>query len=469
MLYKKITPKLDMNLFKNPTAEYRGAPFWGWNCNLKFEELEKQLEVLKIMGFGGAHLHVRTGMTIAYLGDQFMELIKKCVYKAKETDMLIWLYDEDRWPSGAAGGFVTKEIKYRAQHLLFTPYPYGSVKNNVSEKRVLSTVKAVRTENGKLLTCFDIHLNSDGKLIEWRQINEEEDARYEKWYAYVERNRESPWYNNQDYINVLNKEAVDCFINTTHNRYFDVVGEEFNKTIPAIFTDEPQLPKKTTLKYATEKEDIMLPWIDDLVDTFQAFYKEDLLKNLPELIWERIDNLPSTIRYHYHDHICERFTQAYMDNLGSWCSKHSIAFTGHMLGEESLKAQTYVLGDVMRCSRKLELPGIDMLCANFEYTTAKQTQSIVHQYNKEGMLSELYGVTNWDLDFRGHKLHGDWQAALGVTIRVHNLAMVSLKGEAKRDYPGSINYQASWWRKYSMVEDHFARLNTVLTRGKPIV
>ena len=35
MLYKKNkNSKLDFELFKNPTAEYRGAPFWAWNCEL---------------------------------------------------------------------------------------------------------------------------------------------------------------------------------------------------------------------------------------------------------------------------------------------------------------------------------------------------------------------------------------------------------------------------------------------------
>lgn len=115
------------------------------------------------------------------------------------------------------------------------------------------------------------------------------------------------------------------------------------------------------------------------------------------------------------------------------------------------------------------MPGIDMLCHSFEYTTAKQAQSAVHQFGREGMLSELYGVTGWAYDFRGHKIQGDWQAALGVTVRVPHLSWVSMAGEAKRDYPASINYQSPWFREYGMVEDHFARVNTALTRGKPVV
>lgn len=85
------------------------------------------------------------------------------------------------------------------------------------------------------------------------------------------------------------------------------------------------------------------------------------------------------------------------------------------------------------------------------------------------MLSELYGVTGWDYDFRGYKLQGDWQAALGVTVRVPHLAWMTMKGEAKRDYPASISYQSPWAEEFSMIEDHFARLNTALTRGKPVV
>ena len=55
--------------------------------------------------------------------------------------------------------------------------------------------------------------------------------------------------------------------------------------------------------------------------------------------------------------------------------------------------------------------------------------------------------------------------ALGVTIRCHHLSYMSMEGEAKRDWPASINYQSPWWEKYSYIENYFARVNTVLTRG----
>ena len=46
----------------NPGAEYRGKPFWSWNGALEEEELLRQIDVMKEMGFGGYFMHSRTGL-----------------------------------------------------------------------------------------------------------------------------------------------------------------------------------------------------------------------------------------------------------------------------------------------------------------------------------------------------------------------------------------------------------------------
>ncbi len=468
MLYpRKNDPILSEELFRNPGSEYRGTPFWAWNCELEKDELLRQLDVLKKMGLGGAHMHVRTGMATPYLSDEHMALIKACVDKCRDEKMLAWLYDEDRWPSGAAGGIVTKEMKYRARHLMMTVHPYG---DSESEKAITHmSGRSGRSNNGYLLGCYDVVLDENDCLKSAKKIDPAETAEGRKWYAYVETDPANPWYNNQTYVNTLDKEAIQRFIDVTYERYLETCGEDFGGVVPAIFTDEPQFSHKQTLGFAREERDVMLPWSDDVPDTFMEAYGEDIVAHLPELLWELPDNERSLIRYHYHDHIAERFAQAFADQCGKWCGEHNLMLTGHMMEEPWLRSQTAALGETMRSYRAFQLPGIDMLCARFELTTAKQAQSAAHQYGRPGVLSELYGVTGWAFDMRGHKLHGDWQAALGVTVRVHHLSWVSMKGEAKRDYPASMNYQSPWWTDYHVVEDHFARVNTALTRGRPLV
>jgi len=461
MLYKKNkSNQLDTALFKKPTCEYRGTPFWSWNCKLTPEILTKQIEYLKEMGLGGFHMHSRTGMATPYLTDEFMDLVKICVKKAEDEEMLAWLYDEDRWPSGSAGGLVTKDPKYRIRELIFTP-------NEISGD--LDFEASIEKGAPYLVACYDIKLNDAGELIYYKKIDRNENAVGDKWFAFSCTGVPNPWYNNQTYVNTLSKEAIDKFIEYTYEGYKKAIGDKFGKSVPAIFTDEPQFRHKGTLNFAHDKKEIPLPWSPDVPETFLRAYGFDLLSKLPELIWELPDNKISKARYLYHDHIAERFASAFADNCGSWCEKNNLMLTGHMMEEPTLFSQTAALGDTMRSYRSFQLPGIDMLCNNVELTTAKQAQSASHQYGREGVLSELYGVTNWDFDFRGHKFQGDWQAALGVTVRVQHLSWVSMAGEAKRDYPASISYQSPWYKEYPYVEDHFSRLNTALTRGKPVV
>ncbi len=466
MLYKKnYLSTLSDELFRSPTSEYRAAPFWAWNCRLEEDELLRQIEIFHEMGFGGFHMHVRTGMDTEYLSDEFMHLIRSCTDKAKSEKMLAWLYDEDRWPSGAAGGIVTKDKRFRARHLLFTVRPYDGSAGFTDD----STSRGVRSEDGELLACYDIVLDSDGYLKSYRRIGENDPVEGTKWYAYLEISGANPWYNGQAYLNTLDKKAVERFVEVTHERYKEVVGDEFDETVPAIFTDEPQFTRKTLMDNSTDTDDLIMPWTDDFAKTYSDTYSQDIMEFLPEIFWDLPDGKVSAARYRYHDHIAERFSSAFADTVGGWCRENGIALTGHMMDEPTLESQTGALGEAMRSYRSFGLPGIDMLCSWKEYTTAKQAQSAAHQFGYEGVLSELYGVTDWDFDFRGHKLNGDWQAALGVTVRVPHLSWVSMAGEAKRDYPASINYQSPWYKKYSCVEDHFARVNTAMTRGVPIV
>lgn len=467
MLYPKNEFPFQEAQFQNPDSEYRGTPFWAWNCYMTKEKISMMIDTLKTMGMGGGHIHCRTGLDNPYMGEEFLDLVEDSNKKLKKEKMLTWLYDEDRWPSGSGGGMVTKNEKYRIRFLVFSPC---RLEKNQTGSKVTSTGQAVRSDKRRLLSRYEV-LIRDGWLIDYHRLSEAEvpQSGYDEWFAYLEISGENPWFNNQAYVNTLDKKAIQCFIEVTHEKYKEKLGAEFGKSIPAIFTDEPQFCHKTRLCYAEDKTEVIIPYTDDFDETFTEAYGHDFLSYLPELFWEKGENCVSEIRYQYHDHVCERFVSAFADTLGNWCRQNGLMLTGHMMDEPTLESQTAALGEAMRSYRAFQLPGIDMLCDRRELSTAKQAQSAARQFGCPSVLSEMYGVTNWDFDFRGHKLQGDWQAALGVTVRVHHLTWTSMGGEAKRDYPAAIGYQSPWYREYYYVEDYFARINTLLTRGKAVV
>ncbi|HHV10987.1 MAG TPA: hypothetical protein GXX75_11985 [Clostridiales bacterium] len=459
---------IDLDKLENPSKEYRGAPFWAWNSSLDKAGLEFQIKALKEMGFGGCHIHSRVGLEVPYLSDQFLDMMEFSIEKAKEEDMLICLYDEDRWPSGYGSGIVTKEKKFRAVHLLLTTVPY---EESIVEEKIIYKANfavGVRTNVGKLIAVYDVVLDSNGYLVEYNIIDATAKAKGTKWYAYIEENPPHTWYNGGAYVDVLNKDAIDSFIGTSYQKYKERFGKDFGKWIPSIFTDEPHMIFKTNLKTPFDKEDLFMPWTWNIQEKCIQKYHVNLIDNLPVLFWE-MENNDRTIRYAFHKILADLFEESYSRNIGTWCEENNISFTGHYLYEETLFEQNRSDGDLMRMYRDMDLPGMDLLFDEVALTTAKQIQSIVHQYAKAGATSEEYGVTNWAFELRDYKFQSDWQAALGINKRVPHLSLMSLKGEAKRDFPASISYQAPWAKQMKVLEDHFARVNMLLEKGKPVV
>ena len=102
---------------KNPQNKYRALPFWSWNGKLDQMELNRQVDILQEMGFGGAFMHSRCGLQTEYMSEEWILLVEKTADCFASKNMQGWLYDEDRWPSGSCGGLATKKQENRQKSL----------------------------------------------------------------------------------------------------------------------------------------------------------------------------------------------------------------------------------------------------------------------------------------------------------------------------------------------------------------
>ncbi|HOK05245.1 MAG TPA: glycosyl hydrolase [Victivallales bacterium] len=447
-----------LNEFIKPSSIYRGKPFWSWNGKLDKNELLRQLDVMKEMGLGGAFMHSRTGLATEYLSDEWFSLINACAEHCKKNEMEAWLYDEDRWPSGAAGGIVTKNKKFRMKSLHININSAGNYKYSKGH-----------------IAIFAIELDGD-ELKSYKRITKEEVKKNtEKQIMYCEIRTQEPssWYNGQTYLDTMSEEAVSEFIKVTHKAYKEKSGKYFGSIIPGIFTDEPNYGG-----FSVNGNTVNIPWTDKISQIFKKRYGYDLLNFIPEVILRYKNDDFSKARHDYIETINNLFVNAFGKMIYDFCEKNKLLYTGHVLSEESLRSQTNVVGSTMRFYEYMQAPGIDILCAQGlkreggaepEYLTAKQCVSVLNQMGRKWMLSELYGCTGWHFTLAEHKAVGDWQAAMGVNLRCQHLSWYTMKGEAKRDYPASIFFQSPYWRDYSVVEDYFARLSYLMSKGKPII
>jgi hypothetical protein len=93
-------------LFAAPPVEYSTSPFLVWNGEVTEAEIDAHLKSFHDQGVRSVFIHPRPGMITPYLTDRWFELCRHTVEQGKRLGMEVWLYDENSYPSGFAGGHV---------------------------------------------------------------------------------------------------------------------------------------------------------------------------------------------------------------------------------------------------------------------------------------------------------------------------------------------------------------------------
>ncbi len=423
------------NEFIMPRPEFRGMVFWALNGKLDPMEMKRQIRVFKEMGFNGFFLHSRVGLKTEYLGREWFDCVNACAEEAGRLGMKAWLYDEDRWPSGFAGGMVSRVDEFRAKKLC------------------LEEGEAQPGEN--ILAYYNLRFK-DGVLVGYGQCEPDSvQAKDEKFFrAYWKYEDKDDAFNGESYVDTMHPGAINHFLKCTHQKYLDNSGRHFGRSIPGIFTDEPN--------YALVTAKAVLPWTHEGLARFRDFAGYDLLPTLPELFFQTPSPFSKT-RMDFHAFLSQQFDDAFFKQISQWCAMNNLVFTGHLLYEDTPTKQAAHIGAAMRHYEHFNMPGIDLITDKWaSYLAAKQLSSVAHQMGIAQRLTETDGCTGWDYPLYGYKCQGDWQYALGINRRCLHLAMYTMEGIGKRDYPPSVSYQTSWHRQYRFVEDYFARIAQVL-------
>src|SRR5262249_31994953 len=127
----KVDSRHAKALFKNPPRQYSTGPLWVWNDLLTEEEIRSTLRDLAGQDVKQAWVHPRPGLMTPYLSDDWFHLWRVALREAKRLDMNLWIYDENSYPSGFAGGRVPevmpqsrgRGLVFRESNLALNPSP----------------------------------------------------------------------------------------------------------------------------------------------------------------------------------------------------------------------------------------------------------------------------------------------------------------------------------------------------------
>ncbi|HHV11502.1 MAG TPA: hypothetical protein GXX75_14620 [Clostridiales bacterium] len=414
------------NILCNPPEKYRCLPFWSWNDKLEPCELKEQIRMMKDAGIGGFFMHARGGLQTPYMSDEWMAAIDVCVEEAQKYGMEPWLYDEEGWPSGFAGGEVTKlGDKYHTRWLECIKCPAADIAWDQSVLGVYS---------GK----FEF-LGRDKNTVLGNGVEEE---------VYVVVHKSNPYY-----VDVLNADVIRKFIELTHEKYKNIFGEKIGSLIPGFFTDEPQYSK------------MVIPYSYLLPEYFEKENGYDLIPKLISVFAEAPGY--QRIRHDFWKTVSHMFTEGFCKTIYEWCNENHCKLTGHLMREDSLLLQMHATAGVMPSYEYMHMPGIDWLRRRISSPlTPKQAGSAAAQMGKKFVISEMFAMAGWDCSPRELKWIAQWQYVNGVNKMCQHLEAYSIRGIRKRDFPPSLFYQQPWWEEYKLFNDYFARLGVLLSEGR---
>ncbi len=457
--------------FKSPPMDLGILPFWFWNGAMDEQEMRWQLREYREKGVSGVFIHGRFGLKVPYVSDEWFEKVKIAVRLAKEIGIEAWVYDEMNWPSGTAERNVLKKyprLKQRYLELvalqidgpLFTFLEATDNRYvNTGDSYPIAAFGCTEEEYQTVIRHpIDLTQNlSFERVIPW-------EAPAGKWRLLYFLEKEVPYY-----IDTMNPEATNRFLEVTHERYKETVGSEFGKTLPGFYTDEPAMHY-----YHVGLDNYVVPWSSQMFRIFRERRGYDLRPYLPAL-YLNMGERTASLRYDFWRTLTEQYSETYYKRIRDWCEANGLIFTGHVLLEEWMRLHARCEGNIFKHLRHMHLIGVDHLYPKIgsakepaEHVALKIGSSAAHHFGSARVLCESMGGTYWDCTLERMKWIANWEYVLGVNLFNNHGYHYSIEGERKRDWPPSQFYHHTWWKYYDRFTTYMSRLSHALTGGRHV-
>ena len=378
--------------FINPPSEFSVMPFWFWNDTLKDDEIVRQIADFEAHGVYGFVIHPRIGLpeNVKWLSTEMIHSMDVAIREASIRKMHVILYDEGMYPSGSSSGqVVARNPGYAARGLAKIDLKPGEILNLTEGKNLITLINR---PNGESVAIVD--QPSGGTIRGLHYLGE----------GSVQLKEESPPAGD-----ILNPDAVKCFIELVYDRYAKEFGRYFGTTITGIFTDEPSPLGRSSISGTVPGNISLLPQIKQILGYDITPFLADLWYN------DNSDSKRHRADYSYAVNIC--LADNYYKRLSNWCKDHGISLMGHPAGSMDIEDERY-----------FQIPGQDLVWRYVEpgpkaltgqnSTVAKCASSAMVHLGQRRNSNELYGAYGHSLSYDEMVWLADWCFVRGQNLLI---------------------------------------------------
>ncbi len=349
-------------LFADPTARYR-IHYMRHDCTTSSNPTPAQYHE---QGAGGVVINDVWGSR--YL--DYMPVIKKMsnfVQQLKASNMNVWIYDENVFPSGSAGGLVLKDNpEYQSQGI-------SCLSKTGNGKRSVTWGMPSNFESIVSAYAVDSKGNTHKAKVSGRTVVfDGADGDWTLYMIVMSRMHEQTVASNsgafREMPNLLDREAVAKFINVTHAYYAKNIAN-FGDNITAFFTDEPNTCE--AILYGTIPH-AKISWSDELEDRFKAKWGYDIATNYHSLFaGDTVKDMQ--VRTNYREIVGDLFADNYTGQISAFLAQYGVLSSGHLTMEENILCHVANYGNYMRAVGRMTAPGIDMCVASYSAYLSENT------------------------------------------------------------------------------------------------
>ncbi len=450
-----------------PPAEFSLCPFWFWNDELTEQEIVRQIEDFRAHGVYGFLIHPRAGLptNIGWMSRNMIKFMRIAIEEAAKHGMWVMLYDEGMYPSGSSSGQVVKEnAAFRTRGLFAIDldetepgtekYDIHIGANGEPELARGQNLAAIikRRRDGHRIAIVDRAIRDGYSTIRGLHFLEDDPPR--------RANHKEVSENSPPAADILNPEAVACFIRLVYQRYYDEFKEHFGTTIQAVFTDEPSFLAKRAERGA-------VPGTTGILEHVNRFLGYDFTPHLPSL-WYRDEPNAERYRVDYFRALQARLEETFYRQISQWCESHGIALTGHPAAPDDI-------GHL----RHFHIPGQDIVWRYIEpnkpnalegsqSTQGKCASSAMIHLNRRRNLNEYCGAYGHNFTFDEMKWLTNWLIVRGCNMLVPHAFYYSVRGPRIDERPPDVGPNSGWWKQYKPFADASRRLCWLNTDSKHV-
>jgi hypothetical protein len=351
--------------WKNPPSEYGPEPYFGLNGTVTIESLAHDLDTAKSIGFHAVTVQAGNSMATPYLTPEYFAFFKQFAEEARKRDMKIWIVDDLGYPSGFAGGLISKQKpELRMQALSLTPgiaVKAGATLNqSVSPNAVVAVAVSATGDHMPVAVT--------GGKIAWTAPAGGDWTVYVVEHIFRSSQVKGGGGSGSSVEDYLDPAATGAYLEFTHQGYYNIMPELFGNTILGFRGDEPD--------YSIGG----LPWTPKFFDTFQQEKGYDIRAYLGVLVMSKpqqsgFGGRPATpppaapkltdaelrAMGDYNDVFAEMFRDGFFKPQGVWCAAHGVEYQVHLNHEEAEMQLVRSQGEFERDMKYVEVPGIDAI------------------------------------------------------------------------------------------------------------